>query len=223
MADKARLFTRAGYLFASINYRLSPDPPTLDRPRTRFPAHPRDVGEALAWLHKRAARFGGDGDRIVVAGHSAGAHIASLVATDPRYVERLGAPVPMMRGLVSLDGAAFDVPRAIRLAAGSFRLLMLENAFGTRAEQRRDPRWARASPLAHAGHEDPPTLVVQQDRPSSLAVARPFERALGPDARLLPVDKSHEEINRHLGSPADRTRMTSRVLAFVNSVLRRGE
>lgn len=178
------------------------------------------MGEAVAWLNRRAGRFGGDGDRIVLVGHSAGAHLAALVATDPRYVRRLGAPASAVRGLVSLDTGAFDIPRAIREAGGGIRRAVLESAFGTPAEQRADPRWGRASPLAHAGPEDQPALVVQQDGLRRLSVARPFVRALGSSARLLPVAKSHSGINRDLGSPADRSRMTSEVLAFVRSALR---
>ncbi len=51
-ADKAKLFTDAGYILASINYRLSPvvPPTTFDPARIRYPEHPRDVASAINWV-----------------------------------------------------------------------------------------------------------------------------------------------------------------------------
>ena len=43
-----------------------------------------------AWLHRHVARYGGDPTRIVLIGHSSGAHMASLVEWHPRYVRAYG-------------------------------------------------------------------------------------------------------------------------------------
>ena len=97
ITDKARLFTDAGYVFASVNYRLSPDissgpvPPTYPPGRVMFPAQPRDVGEAIAWLGTNVAGYGGDPDALLLSGHSSGAHLVSLVGSDPSYLEAFGA------------------------------------------------------------------------------------------------------------------------------------
>ena len=67
--DKAKLFTDAGYVFASVNYRLSPEsapPGGLDPNRIMFPDHPDDVGEAIGWLARNAAQLGADPARIAV-------------------------------------------------------------------------------------------------------------------------------------------------------------
>jgi poly(3-hydroxybutyrate) depolymerase len=78
-----------------------------------FPDHPDDVGEAVGWLDRNAVAYGLDPDRIFLMGHSAGAHLASLVSTDPSYVRRHGVDPRQMTGTVTLDTGAFDVARAV--------------------------------------------------------------------------------------------------------------
>jgi acetyl esterase len=65
-------FARRGYLVFNINYRLAPRHP--------FPAAVEDGCAALAWVMENAARFGGDADRLVLAGESAGANLATSLA-----------------------------------------------------------------------------------------------------------------------------------------------
>jgi arylformamidase len=216
---KARLFTRAGYVFASVNYRLSPSPPDPANPaRVRFPDHPRDVAEAVVWLHRHARRFGGDRRRIALIGHSAGAHLVSLVATDPSHLARFRGPRPAIRGFVPLDAGAFDVAAEIRQAPARRRTLFV-NAFGTPAEEVSDARWAAASMLTHANPGDPRALVVNQRRRGAPAARYAASLGGAPNAQVLLLDKTHAEINRELGAPGDTSPLTPTVLRFVRSVL----
>lgn len=82
-----------GYLVVIPDYRLVPE--------VRFPDFLRDCAEALHWTRHHAARFGGDGERVVLAGHSAGAYNAAMLALDPRW---LGDDHTVVRGLVALAG-----------------------------------------------------------------------------------------------------------------------
>ena len=110
IADKVTLFTGAGYVFASVNYRLSPrDPTVLDPARIKFPDQPDDVGEAIGWLDRNVEAYGGDPGRMLLIGHSAGAHLVSLVSTDPSYVGSFGVEPWQLIGTVSLDTDAFDI------------------------------------------------------------------------------------------------------------------
>ena len=216
---KARLFTRAGYVFASVNYRLSPSPPApANTARIRFPDHPRDVAEAVVWLHRHARTFGGDRRRIALIGHSAGAHLVALVATDPSYLGRLPGPRPVISGFVPLDAGAFDVAASIRQSPAGRRSLFT-NAFGTPAEEARDPRWAAASMFTHADPGDPRALVVNQRRRGGLAARYAAGLGGAPDAQVLLLDKNHTEINRDLGIAGDTSALTPTVLGFVRSVL----
>ena len=83
LADKVNLFTGAGYVFVSINYRLSPTNNNYDPGRIRFPDHPDDVGEAIGWIDRNIGAYGGDSERLLLIGHSAGAHLMSLVTHEP--------------------------------------------------------------------------------------------------------------------------------------------
>jgi acetyl esterase/lipase len=161
--DKANLFTDAGYLFASINYRLSPEAlsATPDPSRVMFPDHPHDVGEAIGWLGRNLASRGGDPERIALIGHSAGAHLVSLVATDPSYVEAYGVDPWQLIGAVALDTGAFDVPARIAELGPAGQLLYF-NAFGTVAENAATGSWAEASPIEWADPADPAQLLVTQ-------------------------------------------------------------
>jgi acetyl esterase/lipase len=73
-----RFLARHGIVAVLINYRLSP--------HVKHPEHARDVARAFAWTCRNIARYGGDPARIILAGHSAGAHLACLVATDKTYL-----------------------------------------------------------------------------------------------------------------------------------------
>ena len=63
-----------GGLFVAGTYRLAP--------RLRFPAQLDDVKLALAWVREHIAQYGGDPERVVVGGHSAGGHLAALACLE---------------------------------------------------------------------------------------------------------------------------------------------
>ena len=72
--------TASGWVCVAINYRLSP--------RSKWPAQLEDCKLALRWIREHIAEHGGDPDRIVVTGGSAGAHLAAmtaLTANEPAY------------------------------------------------------------------------------------------------------------------------------------------
>lgn len=81
--DLVLRFVERGYAVASVDYRLAPD--------HVFPAQLHDAKRAIRWLKAFGERTGLiDGDRMVVAGTSAGGHIASMVAATPGEFEPTG-------------------------------------------------------------------------------------------------------------------------------------
>ncbi len=76
----ALAFARRGYLVFSINYRLAPSFP--------FPAAIEDCAAAYAWVKKHAHRYDGDLSRVVVAGESAGANLASSLTVASSFEPR---------------------------------------------------------------------------------------------------------------------------------------
>lgn len=194
---KMRHFVAAGYLFAAINYRLS-SPAGGD---VRHPVHVEDCAAALAWLHDHAAEFGGDPGRIHLMGHSAGGHLAGLVACDERYLAVHGKTLDIIQSNVLLDTAAIDIP-LVMAATGEGGLGQLyRNAFGDNPDT-----WRTASPANHvaAGKAIPPTLVFYGGERMQLDQTAPaFAAALtaaGAPAQAIDVGHlDHGAINRHIG------------------------
>lgn len=223
MRDKVALFTGAGYVFASLNYRLSPtdfDPAAPDPGRVRFPDHPDDIGEALGWLHRNLRRYGGDRRRIVLIGHSAGAHLVSLVSVDPRYLGRYGVDPLHVVATVALDTQAFDI--AGRIAdPGPQGPGVYYNAFGTPAENAATGAWHAGSPLSWAGPRDPRHLFVTRASAQRLPENERMAAALGQDpASVLGVPYDHEGINLAVGAADDPAGETAAIMGFIAAQLR---
>jgi acetyl esterase/lipase len=228
IADKVALFTNAGYVFASVNYRLSPatgDPSSPDPARIRFPAHPHDVGEALGWLDRNVARYGGDPDRLLLIGHSAGAHLVSLVSTDPSYASAYGVRPWQIAGTASLDTDAFDITaEADPASPGANNPAMFWNAFATPAENAADRSWELGSPLRWADPADPPFLLVTSRIPNRLRDNQAMAAALGQDpASVVSLPYTHEQINENLGGAGDTAGETGAVMDFFGDALRAAE
>src|SRR5262249_6336434 len=79
---KPQALVDKGFVFVSTNYRFVPNV-TVKEMMT-------DIAKAIRWTHDHAAEFGGNGEAIVVMGHSAGAHLAALICTDDRYLKAEG-------------------------------------------------------------------------------------------------------------------------------------
>ena len=195
--EKPAGFVSQGYLFASTNYRL--DPPATPRDQGA------DVATAVAWLHAHAGDHGGDGDTIFLLGHSAGAHLAALVATDQTLLAPHGLEPADLAGVVLLDGAGYDVPRQMAAARMPMLNKMYEAAFGD------DPEFQReASPITHVakGRRYPPFVIFHAgQRPDSReqaeALAERLRAAGGEATTIHEPGKNHMTINRELGTAGD--------------------
>jgi acetyl esterase/lipase len=223
--EMARLFTGEGYLFVSVNYRLSPDPPDSSiATRIRYPAHPHDLGEAVGWLRRNVSAWGGDPSRLILAGHSAGAHLASLVATDGSFLRAYGTSPDAVRGVVALDAASYDLLDRADPATSTLRPAGLEglwNAFATPLENALDRTWLDASPTHQGDRRDPPHLLVTQAAKAiRIAANESLATALEQDGgEVVAVDLSHSGIKSALGDPADSSGETEAVTEFVRDAL----
>ena len=105
---KPKAFMEAGFVFVSINYRLLP---TVDMATLTG-----DVATALGWVHKNIATYGGDPNRLLVMGHSAGGQLAALMCTDEKYVKAEGFSLAAIKGCMPVDADTFDIPAIIEVA-----------------------------------------------------------------------------------------------------------
>lgn len=91
-----RAFAKLGYLTVIPDYRLVP--------QTTFPGFIEDLASAIAWTSTHAAELGGDGSRIFLVGHSAGAYNVALTALDPRYLKARGLDQSLIAAVATLAG-----------------------------------------------------------------------------------------------------------------------
>lgn len=216
--EKVARWVPRGWVVVSANYRLLPAADVLQQAR--------DVASALAFVQRSAARWGADASRVVLMGHSAGAHLAALVSTSPVHAQQAGAS-PWL-GTVALDSAALDVPALMQARHAAF----YDGVFGA------DPAFWRAASPAHGLSELPPGVTASSQRApvpfllvcSSLrsdgacrqadAMARRLQ-AHGGRAEVLPQALSHGDINARLGLEGDYTRAVEAFLASLDPALAR--
>ncbi len=182
-----------GYAVASVNYRLVPDNSVEEQAA--------DVARALGYLKARAATLGFDPARMALVGHSAGAHLVALVGTDPQYLRAAGLTLADIRGIVPLDGAAYNVGEQIA-DGGRFMNKTYIQAFGT------DPaRQNRLSPTLQAAAPNAPEfLILHVQRKDGIRQSEELAAALRKSGTPVTVQgfdgrglKGHAEINRQLG------------------------
>jgi acetyl esterase/lipase len=89
-------FASQGIVTVIADYRLYP--------QVKYPGFLQDAAGALAWVHGHIAQHGGDPQRIFVAGHSAGAYNAVMLASEPKFIEAAGGRLDWIRGVVGIAG-----------------------------------------------------------------------------------------------------------------------
>ncbi|MFL6618566.1 MAG: alpha/beta hydrolase [Povalibacter sp.] len=201
ITNKAQRWVPRGFIVISTNYRMLPHADVLEQAA--------DVARALAYVQQHASEWGADRSRIILMGHSAGAHLVSLLTADPALATRYGAE--RWLGTVSLDSGAIDVATIMQRK----HLPLYDQAFGA------DPHlWAAASPTQVLTHEALPLLAVcssiRRDQPckqtheyAALAKAKRVR------TEVLEQPLTHAQIDDLLGTDSAYTRA---VEAFMSSL-----
>lgn len=198
VANKLAYWLPKGYAVVSTNYRMVPAAAPLEQAR--------DVARAVATVQRRTGEWHLDPARVVLMGHSAGAHLVALLGADPRLLTEAGATRPL--GVVSLDSGALDVPAVMTLRRVP---KLYQEAFGA------DPAyWRSVSPQQQLTRAAPPMLLVcasERRFPTSPCdEARKFaDRAasLRVPVQVHPEPLDHGDINKQLGLPSAYTRAVS--------------
>lgn len=206
---KPAFFTSQGFVYVSINYRLSP--------AVTHPAHVQDVARALAWIWANIQDYNGDPGRIFISGHSAGAHLAALVACDQRYLKVHDLDLTVIKGVILLDGAGYDIPKAMKVNDGLQDMYL--TAFG-----RYPPVWQSASPVTHAsaGKNIPPFLLFTAGAPpASFVLSDDLATALQSAGVSVEVvkepTKNHGTITSEIGRPGDS--VSEKIIQFLSGLI----
>lgn len=143
-------FARRGICAVVQSYRLAPS--------VSFEDVLGDVRAGIAWTQRSIAEFGGDPEKMVLMGHSAGGHLSAYLAADREALAASGIRPEGIKGFISLSGI-FDLEDMSKAHDATFNEQVTYSVFG------RDPatllRW---SPLANFRVGMPPTLLLVGER-----------------------------------------------------------
>lgn len=178
--------TDRGWAIASVDYRLSPV--------ARFPAQIHDIKAAIRYLRAHATELGYPTTPFILAGSSAGGHLAALagvsdgVATLEGEVGDCRAQSSRVQAIVDLYGASNLTSILAQSTPGgvAMRVPALELLLGGRPEAQ--PELARlASPVFHVDAQDPPLLLLHGDQDPQMPINQSHELQGAYEALGLPV------------------------------------
>ncbi len=127
----------AGIIAVVPNYSLYP--------QAKFPTFMQDAAKAIAWTRSHAREWDGDPNQIYLVGHSAGAHIAVMLALDQEYLQQVGGTTNWLRGVVGLAGPYDFLP---------FTEEYLNDLFGP------PENFSRSQPINYVRKDAPPLLLM---------------------------------------------------------------
>lgn len=180
----ARAYANKGFIVVIPDYRKVP--------HVHFPAFNQDGAQAVRWVHENIARYGGDPDRIALAGHSAGAYIAMMLTLDRSYLRAAGINPAIVRATVGLSGPYDFYPY------DSMRSINAMSAW---------PRPHETQPIAYASADAPPIMVVtgtEDDtvKPRNAILLSRRLHELGAKVEFKAYDDlSHEDVAMALSKP----------------------
>lgn len=218
---KPQFFTDRGCVFVSTNYRLYPhvDMATLIG----------DVARSLGWVHRHIAAHGGDPNRVIVGGHSAGAQLAALICCDQRYLKNEGVTFAALKGCIPVDGDTYYLPGIIAVAEirAYTHGLPQPGKSGHRVKFGNDPeKHLDFSAVTHIakGKSVPPFLIMHvAGHPDTTAQAKRLSAELTkaevPNTLFGGRETTHNKLNNDIGLPDDPG--TAAVIKFLDEVLRR--
>jgi acetyl esterase/lipase len=196
-----RRFAAAGFVTAVVNYRLSP--------AVSHPAHVQDAAASFAWVKRHAKEYGGDPDRVFIIGYSAGAYLAALLSTDPRYLAAHKLSPRDIRGVVPVSAFYFVEGRGVAPDRD-------KSVWGTDRNV-----WVDASPAHHLRGEGPPTLILYAERDEdwrrqqNVEVAAAMKAAGRTNVEIAMIgDRNHSTIWSRVAAENDPT--AEHIIQFVS-------
>ena len=212
MTPIAQHFQKLGYACVIISHRLTP--PDV------FPAHIEDVAAAFAWVHKNIAGKGGDPKRIVVMGHSSGAHLSLLLGADFQYLAKHGLKPSDIAGIVGLSTPTELRPQPNKKGYGDLLLA----GRGADAFSKNVEHLKHASPMVHLSKSLPPTMLVvgERDFPMLAGDAKAFaaqakEYGLEVAVLISPKKDHMGNIRQLLEEPNE---VTKQIMSFIEKCMK---
>lgn len=207
VVNKVNHWVPKGFIFISTNYRLVPDLDPIGQAR--------DVVKALAKAQKEVRSWGGDPKKFILMGHSAGAHLVSLIATDLSLSQGI-IKAPWL-GVIALDSAAYNVESIMTKK----HLSLYDKAFGSHTAD----YWRAASPFYAITPKTGPILAVYSARRKDATIqTKSFAKkaiSLGVKVVSLGKNMGHGEINEILGEDKVYTREVEAFMAELHQDIKK--
>jgi len=193
-------FASKGIVVAIADYRVYP--------QVKYPAFVEDSASAFRFVHENVARYGGDPNRLFLAGHSAGAYNAVMLASDPRYLREVHADPVWIRGVIGISGPYDFLP---------LKSPELINIFGgDRREETQPIRYidAKRPPMLLVTGSDDTTVLPRNTKRMAARL-----RSFGTDVReIVYPDVAHIGIILSVAKPfRARTTLREDIVTFVTT------
>ena len=193
-------FAACGYIVVVPDYRL--------HPAVRFPAFVEDGAEALKWVERNISQFGGDPSQIILAGHSAGAHLAALLLFDQHYLADVGFDRDRLFGFVGLAGPYAFNPLAYESTQQVFATVDHPD---------------KARPIAFVDGSEPPVLLMHGESDDTVEMVNAKKlaarvREAGGEAQFMTYPgRTHAGLILSLAAPfRGRDSVHADMLTFMN-------
>ena len=137
-------WVKLGYTVVAINYRLAP--------KDMYPAQIDDCARALKWVIDHIQDYGGNPDKIAIAGESSGGHLSALLATGTRWHKKYSIDIEKVKCWISMAGIL-----DFTLEENYYHPWMSQmmDAFLRSYDQKID-----ASPVMNVTGDEPPSLII---------------------------------------------------------------
>ena len=184
-------FATHGIGVVTVDHRLAPN--------VDYSEMVADLALSLAWIKDNAEDLGANPAQVFIGGHSAGAHLVALLATDPSYLEAVDLTTEDVLGVVAVSGI-YEMTQPGRVGFPSDEL-------------------EQASPIAHVGEHVPPFLLLYAEDDLGGVVEQAEQLAnLLDDAEIeMMVERDHFDIVQRIGTRNDMT--TDVILAWLQTRL----
>jgi acetyl esterase/lipase len=206
-----------GYVIASVDYRVSLVAP--------FPAQIHDIKAAIRFLRAKGRELGVDSSRIVMAGSSAGGHLAALTGVSNGVKELEGTvgtnltESSAVHGIISLYGASNletilsqSTPKGVEFRRPAMELL-LGGPVGEKAALAK-----LAGPVNHVDANDPPLLLIHGDADPQMPYAQSEELKRLYEKTKLRVELETIRDGKHGGDEFYDDKRTDLMAAFLKSL-----
>jgi acetyl esterase/lipase len=129
-----------GYAVVGVGYRLSP--------KANVPAIIEDAAAAMAWIFQHIGEYGGDPDKLILTGHSAGGYLGMMITLNKSYLAKYGIDANRIGALIPFSGQAI-----------SHFTYRKEQGMGAL-----QPTIDTYAPLFHVRADAPPMILITGDR-----------------------------------------------------------